>query len=127
MPDKVIDASALIALLYGEPEAESVARWIGEGAMIAPTLLPFEMANACLMKLRRRPGERAELLAAFDLFERLDVRMLGVDTGEVIALAEQTGLTACDASYLWLARQLGVELVTLDTSLAKAFAARPKR
>jgi predicted nucleic acid-binding protein len=31
-----------------------------------------------------------------------------------------TGLSAYDASYLWLARDLDVELVTLDRQLAKA-------
>ncbi len=39
-------------------------------------------------------------------------------------LATETGLTAYDASYLWLARQLGAELVTLDQQLARA-AAKP--
>jgi predicted nucleic acid-binding protein len=127
MPDKVVDASALVALLYGEPEADRVAERIGEDAMVAPTLLPFEIANACVMKLRRRPAQREQLLSAFDLFGRLDVRMVGVDMAEVVELAERTGLTAYDASYLWLARQLDAELVTLDTALAKAFAARPTR
>ena len=32
----------------------------------------------------------------------------------------RTGLTTYDASYLWLARDLGVELVTLDRQLAEA-------
>ena len=38
--------------------------------------------------------------------------MLPVTRSEVVALA-----TAYDASYLWLARNLGVELVTLDRRL----------
>jgi predicted nucleic acid-binding protein len=38
-------------------------------------------------------------------------------------LAVMTGLSAYDASYLWLARRLGAELVTLDKQLAKAEAA----
>ena len=39
---------------------------------------------------------------------------------EVVALAEQTNLSAYNACYLWLARHLGVELVTLDEKLEKA-------
>jgi predicted nucleic acid-binding protein len=35
----------------------------------------------------------------------------------VVALARGTGLSAYDASYLWLSRELGVELVSLDTQL----------
>jgi predicted nucleic acid-binding protein len=32
----------------------------------------------------------------------------------------RTGLTAYDAAYLWLARHLDAELVTLDTELQRA-------
>ena len=41
---------------------------------------------------------------------------------QVLALASATGLTAYDASYLWLARRLGAPLVTLDAQLARAAA-----
>ena len=40
--------------------------------------------------------------------------------GSVVELALETGLTAYDASYLWLARQFGADLVTLDKALDKA-------
>jgi predicted nucleic acid-binding protein len=44
---------------------------------------------------------------------------------EVLELAESEGITAYDASYLWLARLLNLELVTLDGGLATAAARRP--
>jgi predicted nucleic acid-binding protein len=41
---KVVDASALAALLFAEPEADSIAQL--EGArLVAPSLLDFELAN----------------------------------------------------------------------------------
>jgi predicted nucleic acid-binding protein len=42
-----------------------------------------------------------------------------------VALAAETGLTAYDASYLWLSHRLRVPLVTLDSKLAQAALARP--
>jgi len=45
---------------------------------------------------------------------------MDVDHVAVLALAHSTGLTGYDASYLLLARTLGVELVTLDRQLAEA-------
>ena len=45
---------------------------------------------------------------------------LDVDYAEVLALAQRTGLTSYDASYLLLAQILGVELVTLDRQLPAA-------
>jgi predicted nucleic acid-binding protein len=42
-----------------------------------------------------------------------------VDLGEAIVLAERTKLSLYDAGYLWLARALGAELVTLDDRLTR--------
>jgi len=48
---------------------------------------------------------------------------VAVDHHAALEVAEATGLTAYDASYLWLSRQLGAELVTLNKQLANAEAA----
>ena len=45
-----------------------------------------------------------------------------VDHDGTLEVAAATDLTAYDAGYLWLARQLGAELVTLDRQLAEAAA-----
>ena len=47
MAVRVVDASALAALLFGEPEAEAVAALIDESQLVAPSLLAFELANVC--------------------------------------------------------------------------------
>ena len=111
---KVVDASALAALLFGEPEAEAIADRLEGARLAAPALLDFELANVCLMKIRRDPGERERLRAAFRLAHRLKVETVAIDHAATLDLAEATGLTAYDASYLWLARALGAELVTLE-------------
>ncbi len=117
---KVVDASALAALLFGEPEAEAVAGRLDGARLVAPSLLAFELANVCLMKCRRHPKRRKALLAAFRLRGRLGVEEVAVDHASALELALKTGLTVYDASYLWLARQLGAELVTLDKELGRA-------
>ena len=117
---RVVDASALAALLFGEPEAEAVAALIDESQLVAPSLLAFELANVCLVKCRRHPEQRDALVAAFHLREQLGVEEIAVDHACVLDLALATGLTAYDASYLWLARQLGAEMITLDKELARA-------
>lgn len=123
MPVKVVDASSLAALLFGEPEGEAIAQQLADAHLVAPGLLAFELANVCLIKSRRHPEQRVALLAAFRLRERLRVEEVSVDYSGVVELAAVTGLTAYDASYLWLAHQLGAELVTLDRQLAKAASA----
>ena len=117
---KVVDASALAALLFGEPEAEAIAGRLGSERLVGPSLLAFELANVCLVKCRRHPDQRDRLLAAFQLRDRLGVEEIAVDHASALELALMTCLTLYDASYLWLARQLGAELVTLDKELERA-------
>jgi predicted nucleic acid-binding protein len=120
MPVKVVDASAIAALLFGEPEADAIAERLGDARLVAPALLGFELANVCLIKSRRNPEQRPALTAAFRLRHRLRIKDVAVDHESALELAVTTGLTAYGASYLWLSRQLGAELVTLDKQLATA-------
>ena len=117
---KVVDASALGALLFGEPEGETVAERLRDATLAAPALLGFEMASVCQKKMRRHPTDRDELLAAFDLLPRMTIDIFDVNHAEVVRLAESLGLTVYDASYLWLSQHLGAELVTLDRQLDAA-------
>lgn len=120
MDVKVVDASAAAALLCGEPAAEAVAVRLGTARLVAPALLGFEVANICWKKARRHPDLREKLLAAHQLLGSLAIATVAVDHHEVLRLALETGLTGYDASYLWLARRLDTELVTLDDRLAAA-------
>jgi len=117
---KVVDASAIAALLFGEPEAEAVVDRLRDAEMVAPALLPYELTSVCWKKRRVHPEMAPALLEGLQRFSRLRTRLVEVDHVEVLVLAEESGLTAYDASYLWLARRLGGELVTLDGRLAAA-------
>lgn len=97
-----------------------VAARLDGATLRAPALLDHELANVCLIKGRRHPERRDALAAAFRLRNRLRVEIIAVDHDDVLALAHAVGLTAYDASYLWLARLLDAELVTLDRQLGEA-------
>ena len=114
----VVDASVLGAMVFGEPEGTALAAHLHGQTLIAPTLLDYELMNIALKKVRRGvvSSAQAGLLLAAAL--RVPIERLAVSGAEVFALAEQTGLTAFDASYLWLARRRDAELVTLDRRLA---------
>jgi predicted nucleic acid-binding protein len=76
MTAKVVDASALGALLLGEPDAAAIA----------------------------------------------DVRVGEADLAEVTGIAGRSGLTVHAASYLWWARMVDSELVTLHQRLEAVWA-----
>ena len=117
---KVVDASAMAALLFNEPRADEIASGLGEGELAAPTLLRYEIGSVCLKKIERYPARRGALLRALSFMDGMNMHELEVRLGEVVALARRERLTVYDASYLWLARALDAELVTLDERLSRA-------
>jgi predicted nucleic acid-binding protein len=81
--------------------------------------LDYELANIAWKKIRRRPAQFQEVTAAISAFHRLQITRLPVPIDGVLSLAIDTGLSAYDASYLWLAMSRDIELVTLDGELAR--------
>jgi predicted nucleic acid-binding protein len=117
----VVDASAVAALAFAEPEGEKVVAAIGEESQLAaPRLLPFELANIARKKLVKRPDRVVVVAEQLRAALEIPVALHDVDHLAVLALATAHRLTAYDASYLWLARALGAALVTLDDDLRKA-------
>ena len=95
-------------------------REIEDCELVAPFLLPFELANVCLTKQRRYPTQCEQLRSNFLLVDRMAIRYVGMNMVQVLLLAEEHNLTAYDASYLFLSLELEASLVTLDKRLGKA-------
>ena len=120
MAVKVVDASALGALVFAEPEAQSVMHTLTDAELIAPSLLKYELASICLKKIYNHPAKTNELITAYQMAERLAIEVVAVEHLEVIKLARRIKLTTYDACYLWLAQKTGAALITLDKRLQKA-------
>jgi predicted nucleic acid-binding protein len=117
----VPDASALSAVIFGEPDADRVETQLEGAELFAPTLLQFELANVAWKKARRNPASGVAILAA--LRAAMDdggITWVDVNLTDAVLVAQTTGLTAYDASYLWLAGSLGADLVTLDSKVQAA-------
>ena len=97
-----------------------VASRLDDAVLFAPTLLRYEIASVCLKKLKLYPKRQGAILKALALLDEVDLREVEVVANEVVTLARRENLTAYDASYLWLARSLDLELVTLDKRLSRA-------
>jgi len=117
MPDKVIDASALAAIAFAEPRADAVIDEIDGHRLHAPALVVFELMNVAWKRAKKQPVATALFLEALEVLDGLGLRFRGIDQEQVVRLGLATGLTAYDASYLWLARALRMPLVTLDKKL----------
>jgi len=115
----VVDASALGAIAFGEPEGPALAAHLEGETLLAPALIDFELMNLAVTKARRRPDLIDKILLSLAAALALPIARVTVPGPDVFALAMATGLTTYDASYLWLARRRDAELVTLDRALVR--------
>jgi predicted nucleic acid-binding protein len=86
----VVDASALAAVAFVEPEGVAVEARLANASLAAPALLWFELANVCLTKIRRHPDEEGRLLDALEDAPQLAIDIHPVDYVAAIALANST-------------------------------------
>jgi predicted nucleic acid-binding protein len=119
MPLAVVDTSALAALVFGESQAESVAKRMTGFTLLAPSLLWYELASVCLKKIKRYPDQSDVILNVFQMADNLQIELVDVDHTAVVILAQETGLTSYDAAYLWLSSTCGGFLITLDQQLQR--------
>lgn len=118
-PPAVVDASLIAALLFAEPEQSAAAHRLVHCRPVAPELLPYELANVAVNKLRRGQSEEAVRASIADLGS-LGIELHAVAAPLAFELAARYGLTAYDAAYLALAGRLRCPLLTFDARLAAA-------
>lgn len=119
MPARVVDASVLGALIFGEPRAEEAVALLKNTEIYAPLLLGYELTSIARKKAMRYPELKEKILAALEIGLGLDINWTEVEHPEVLRLALDTGLTTYDASYLYLSRALKIPLITFDEKLAE--------
>ncbi len=120
MPGRIVDASAVAALLFVEPEADEVARQLEGFELTAPSLLPYEIASVARKKIVLHPDLSEQILAALARLDDLGVMLVDIPPVHALRVAADTGLLTYDACYLFLSKLTGSPLVTLDRKLRRA-------
>lgn len=116
----VVDASALAAVAFNEPGGDAVTAALTGHGLYAPTLIDYELASIGWKKLRRHPEQSESILANVTRIRSLAIARVSPAFPAVLALARLLDITPYDASYLWVARAMGLPLVTLDERLRRA-------
>ncbi len=128
MPEGIVlDTSAALAILLGEPEARAVRERLlaaAGGRILVLDLFWLEVVNV----LARRHGWEADaVVEALRDLDELGLETVAPDRPmllSVLDLAATHGLTAYDAAHLALAVAADLPLLTLDARLARAAGAR---
>ncbi|MBM4164022.1 MAG: type II toxin-antitoxin system VapC family toxin [Lentisphaerae bacterium] len=118
--DIVIDTSALLAVIVGEPERDRIVGLTAGHTLLGPGAIPWEVGNAFSAMLKRRRLTLAEAQEGLRIFHTVPLRYVKVDMANVLSLAHQAGLYAYDAYFLDCAFRHAAPLLTLDQGLKQA-------
>jgi predicted nucleic acid-binding protein len=125
----VLDNSVVMAWCFrdvGDGYADAVLESLAGNEALVPGIWPLEVANVLAAAERRRRLSETDSTRFLALLAGLPLRVIQEPpqrvTGEILALARETGLSSYDASYLDLAMREGAPLATLDQGLRKAAA-----
>ncbi|MBM5789707.1 type II toxin-antitoxin system VapC family toxin [Candidatus Parcubacteria bacterium] len=126
MNTAVIDASFCLTFLLTDEQHEAVTQAFhayasGKIVFIAPTILPYEIANGLLLAARRKRIPPEELFVKLEEFTQLQIPLLEISAQETLAVAHAAQLSFYDAAYATLAWKKQATLLTLDSKLARAF------
>ena len=116
-----VDANVVVAFLLDSPMTP-VARAVRarDAAWLAPPLCKSELLNALLQETKARKITLRDAIDAAETCTRLLTdRMDGCEPSDILSVAHSSGLTAYDATYVVLARSLGVPLITEDKQILR--------
>ena len=116
----VIEASAMVDALVGEPANPTLLALLADEELHAPALLDFEVASALRGHVLGGKLTANRMSEAVEDFRGLEIVRYhgGALLGEVLELRDN--FTVYDAAYIVLARALDATLVTADAKLADA-------
>ena len=113
----IIDTSALIAVIVGEPERDIIVDITAGSSLIGPGSIPWEIGNAfsAMFKQKRLTIQEAEKGIA--IFKSIPLRYIEPDFINSLKISKKTDMYAYDAYFLDCALRYNAPLLTLDKKL----------
>ncbi len=115
----VVDTNVMVYLLTGTGRGEAAASLLAaDPEWAAPPILLSELRNVVVGFFRRGQLQEEDALAICEEAESvLGNRVASVPASPVLEAAIQGKMSAYDAEFVVLARQLGVPLITADQAI----------
>jgi predicted nucleic acid-binding protein len=118
--DIVIDTSALIAVIVGEPERTKIIEFTTGNTLIGPGSIPWEIGNAFSAMFRQDRLTLDEAQKGLSIFESIPLRYVEPDFFNALKLSKKINMYAYDAYLLDCALRYKSPLLTLDRKLKVA-------
>ena len=110
----VADASAFLAVVLNESDRDWIINKTTGQSIISPEVLPYEIGNALIAVKRKGRLNDREILRAFDLSQRIAVRLVSVKIHDAMKIALRFNIYAYDAYYLQCCIENKLPLISLD-------------
>jgi predicted nucleic acid-binding protein len=116
----LLDASAIIAVIADEPEAQIVIDCTQNATIVSPSIISCEIANALTRMMRKKIIVTEEqLLNLIKNFKLIPLKIVNIDLEKTLKIAWHYKIYAYDAFYLEAAKRLQLPLVTFDDNMRK--------
>ena len=113
----VIDTSALISVIVGEPERKKIIEITAGNTLIGPGSIPWEIGNAFSAMFKQKRLTLVEAEKGLSIFKGISIRYIDSDFVKVLKLSKQANIYAYDAYFLECAIRHKAPLLTLDRKL----------
>jgi predicted nucleic acid-binding protein len=110
----VADASIFLAVVLNESDRDWIIEQTIGKTIVSPEVLHYEIGNALIAIKRKGRLNDREILRAFDLSQRIAVRLISVKIHDAIKIALRFDIYAYDSYYLQCCIENRWPLISLD-------------
>jgi predicted nucleic acid-binding protein len=118
--DIVIDTSALIAVIVGEPERAKIITITAGNTLIGPGSIPWEIGNAFSAMFKQDWLSLVDAKKGLEIFKGIPIRYVETDITSALRLSKEINMYAYDTYLLDCAIRYKSPLLTLDLKLKAA-------
>jgi predicted nucleic acid-binding protein len=116
----ILDTSAIIAVIAGEPEKELVIHSTKNAVLFSPDIISFEVSNALTRMMRKKIiDSKVTMINLIRNFRKMPIKIVETDIEKMLEIAWDYKIYAYDACYLEIAKRLHFPLLTFDTNMKK--------
>lgn len=113
----VADANVFLSVALNEADREWIIDATSACSIIAPEVVRYEIGNALIAVHRRGRLNDREIMRAFDISQKIPVRLVPVKIPDAMKIALQFKLYAYDAYYVQCCIENKSPLISLDSRM----------
>ena len=113
----VVDTSAIIAVIFNEPERKAIIKKTTGQTLIGPGSITWEIGNAFSAMFRQGRLTLNEAFKALEILDKIPLRYTRTDFVRTMKIAKQAKIYAYDAYFLDCSIRHNAPLLTLDRQL----------